>query len=65
MSRNTIEEELNATRVKLYEITKNMTRRERVAYIKSQVAPALKKHNIKTIFQINDYDLQRDDVHVP
>ena len=52
MSRNTIEEELNATRVKLYDITKDMTRCERVAYIKSQVAPALKKYNIRTVSQI-------------
>jgi hypothetical protein len=36
MSRNTIEEELNATRIKLYEITKDMTRGERVAYIKNR-----------------------------
>ena len=42
MSRNTIEDELNATRVKLYEITKEMTREERVAYIRSQFAPVQK-----------------------
>ena len=52
MSRNTIEEELNATRVKLYNITKDMTCSERVAYIKRQVAPALKKYNIRTVSQI-------------
>ena len=52
MSRNTIEAELNATRVKLYEITKEMTREERVAYIRSQVAPVLKKYNIQTVSQI-------------
>ena len=52
MSRNTIEEELNATRVKLYDITKDMTRSERVAYIKDQVEPALKKYNIRTVSQI-------------
>ena len=52
MSRNMIEEELNTTRVKLYEITKDMTRGERVAYIKNQVAPALKKYNIRVVSQI-------------
>ena len=64
MSRNMIEEELNATRVKLYEITKNMTRGERIAYIKSQVAPALKKYNIKTVSKIEN-DLQRNSASVP
>ena len=43
MSRNVIEAELNATRVKLYEITKEMTREERVAYIRNQVAPRARK----------------------
>jgi hypothetical protein len=35
MSKNRIEEELNATRIKLYEATKDMTRSERVAYSKT------------------------------
>ena len=52
MKKNMIEEELNATRIKLYEITKNMTRGERVAYIKKQVAPALEKFNIRTVSRI-------------
>ena len=52
MSRNTIEAELNATRVKLYEITKEMTREERVAYIRNQVAPVLKEYNIQTVSRI-------------
>jgi uncharacterized protein YhbP (UPF0306 family) len=45
MSRNRIEEELNATKMRFYEATKDMTRSERVAYIKSHVAPALKEYN--------------------
>jgi hypothetical protein len=52
MSKNRIEEELNATRIKLYEATKDMTRSERVAYIKSQVAPVLKEFNIRTMSRI-------------
>jgi hypothetical protein len=52
MNRNRIEEELNATRVKLYEITKDMTRSERVAYIKNHVAPTLKEYNIHTVSRI-------------
>ena len=46
---DTLEDELNATRVNLYEITKEMTREERVAYIRNQVAPVLKKYNIQTV----------------
>ena len=60
MNRNTIEEELNATRIKLYEITKDMSRGERVAYIRSQVAPALKKYNIQTVSQVKTTRLRRN-----
>jgi hypothetical protein len=51
-SPNTIEEELNKTRVRLYEETKGMTIEEHVSYIKSLAAPILKEYGLRTVNQI-------------
>ena len=52
MKQNGIETELDKIRVDLYEKVKHMTPRERVAYIKAQVAPVHEAHGIKTIKEI-------------
>ena len=49
---NTIETELNAIRLKLYEATKGMTPEEEIAYLKEKVAPVYAKHNIRTVPRI-------------
>jgi hypothetical protein len=51
-SRNTVEEELNEIRVRLYEETKDMTIDESVAYLKSLAAPVLKEFGLRTLNQI-------------
>ena len=43
---NTIENELNKTRERLYEETKNMTIGEHVAYINSLAAPIIKMNHL-------------------
>jgi hypothetical protein len=48
-SRNTIEDELNAVRIDLYEKTKGMTPKEEVSYLKSLSAPVLKEFGIRTV----------------
>ena len=49
---NTIENELNKTRERLYEETKNMTIEEHVAYINSLTVPIIKQYGLKTSDQI-------------
>ena len=44
-----IEAELNTIRAEFYEKTKDMSSKERVAYIKAQVAPVHKKYGINTV----------------
>lgn len=46
---NTIETELNATRISLYEQTKNMTCEERITYFKSLAAPVHTKYGLHTL----------------
>ena len=46
---NNIETELNKIRADFFEITKDMSPSERVAYLKAQVAPVHQKFGIKTI----------------
>ena len=46
---NTIEDELDAIRLKLYEQTKDMTTSERVAFFNNSAEQALKKYGIKTV----------------
>ena len=48
-SKNTIEDELNAVRIDLYEKTKGMTPDEEVTYLKSLSAPILKEFGIRTV----------------
>jgi hypothetical protein len=48
-----IEDELDAIRVDLYEKTKAMTSEERVSYIKAQIAPTREKYGIHTINRVN------------
>jgi hypothetical protein len=38
---------LDEARVSIYEETKDMTRKERVAYLKEQAAPFYEKYNIR------------------
>ena len=47
--KNTIEDELDAIRVSLYEETKNMSPSELTAYIKAQTEPMLKEHGITPV----------------
>jgi hypothetical protein len=53
-SKNSIEDDLNATRVRLYEETKGMTPSERVAYLKALAAPVREKHGILTLNEIRE-----------
>jgi hypothetical protein len=48
-NRNTIEDELDAIRVDLYEKTKGMTSAEANAYIREQTAPVNEKYGIKPV----------------
>jgi hypothetical protein len=49
MKPNPIEDELDAIRLEFYRETKDMTRSERVAYIREQIAPTLEEYNIRTV----------------
>jgi hypothetical protein len=42
------EQELDATRVKLYELTKDMTTQERVDFFNTRGIEILKRHGVKT-----------------
>ena len=44
---NDLEQELNATRIKLYEQTKNMTTQERVTFFNNKGRDVLARHGIK------------------
>jgi hypothetical protein len=46
---NTFEDDLDATRIKLYEATKNMTPSERNEYYRKLVDPIYEKFGIKSI----------------
>jgi len=49
MNNNPIEDELDAIRVEFYEITKNMTPSEKIAYIKAQTADVHEKFGIHAV----------------
>jgi hypothetical protein len=51
-SPNIIEYELNKTRERLYEETKDMTIEEHVAYINSLSEPVIRQYGLKTLNQI-------------
>jgi hypothetical protein len=44
---NTVEDEIDAIRIELYEQTKDMTKGDRVAFIKREVVEGLKRHGIQ------------------
>jgi hypothetical protein len=46
---NTIEDELDAIRIELYEATKGMTTSERNEYLRQQVKPVCEKFGLKPI----------------
>jgi hypothetical protein len=48
-NKNTIEDELDAIRIKLYEATKEMTLSEKVAYRLNQIKPVCEKYGFKPI----------------
>ena len=48
MKNNDLEEQLNATRIKLYEQTRDMTTQERVAFFNDKGRDVLVRHGIKT-----------------
>ena len=48
MKNNSVEDELDAIRLALYEQTKDMSPSEITAYIKGQIAPTVKKYNAKS-----------------
>jgi len=48
-NQNTIEKDLNAVRLALYEETKEMSPSELTAHIKKQTEPMLKKHGITPV----------------
>jgi hypothetical protein len=49
VTRNLIEDEIDAIRVEHYERTKNMTSDERISYIKRQIAPTLEQYGIQVV----------------
>ena len=48
MRNDELEKQLDATRIKLYEMTKDMTTQERVAFFNSRGQDILKRHGVKT-----------------
>ena len=48
MRSNDLEQEINATRIKLYEQTKTMTTQERVAFLNKTAIDGMVRHGIKT-----------------
>jgi len=47
MKNDALEEQLNATRIKLHELTKNMTSKEQIAYFNNRGQEILKRHGLK------------------
>ena len=50
MNNNSVEDELDAIRIRHYEQTKDMTREERVAYVNSRAEQILKPYGIKPVY---------------
>jgi len=48
MKNDELEKQLDATRIKLYEKTKDMTTQERVAFFNNRGQEILKRHGLKT-----------------
>jgi hypothetical protein len=51
---NTIQDEIDAIRIALYEETKHMTPEEFNDYVRTQTAPIIEKFGLKLISSIND-----------
>lgn len=49
INNNDLEEQINTTRIKLHEQTKNMTTQERVDYLNNKGKDILVRYGIKTI----------------
>jgi hypothetical protein len=54
-SPDTFEAELRTIRQELYEETKNMTSEERVAHLRAQTEPIMKKYNFHVIEKFGDH----------
>ncbi|MDR1576986.1 MAG: hypothetical protein LBT86_01975 [Deltaproteobacteria bacterium] len=54
-SRNTIEDEIDAIRIALYEKTKHMTPKELNDYIHTQNIPIYERYGIKPVASIEEY----------
>ena len=50
INHNDLEEQLNATRIKLYELTKNMTSEEQIAFFNKGAKEILARHGINAKF---------------
>jgi hypothetical protein len=55
-NKNTIEDEIDAIRIELYEQTKHMTSKEFIAFIQKQTAPINEKYGFKPISRVMEYD---------
>jgi hypothetical protein len=54
-NKTTIEDEIDAIRLKLYEQTKNMNYQEFITFIKRETEPINKQYGIKTISGIDEF----------
>jgi hypothetical protein len=52
MKISTIEKELDVIRIRHYEQTKDMTPDERIAYIRTSIAPIMQQYNFRTATQV-------------
>jgi hypothetical protein len=50
MNNNSIEDELDAIRIKHYEQTKEMTSEERVAYVNNKAEQILKPYGVRPVY---------------
>ena len=52
---NTIEQEINRTRLKIYEETKDMTPEQRVERTRRITAPIIEKYGLKVVAHANEH----------
>jgi hypothetical protein len=57
-NKNTVEDELDTIRIKLYEVTKDMTSSERVDYCLNQIKPVCEKYGFKPISIIQEQSFE-------
>jgi hypothetical protein len=60
---NTIEDEIDAIRLNLYERTKNMSPKELIAFIKMETEPIHKKFGTRSISSIDEEISRRNTVN--